>query len=378
MVKWLTTTAVLMGVLPLFVFASTAQAQTLVPDTVVTVKAEVVEVLGETSGTVAGTDIPQTTQTIRAKLLEGSEAGKIVTFNNDYLMLRAGDVFYARHTTNEVDSTDYWSVYEPYRLPVLGFVALLFLACLVVFGGKQGVRGLLALVASLFFIGYLLLPGILSGYSPVLLSIGISSLIIVAGSYVTHGLNRTTSAAVVGMLITIVLTGLLAFATVHLGHFSGYSDEEATYLNVNTAGSIDFVGLLLGSLMIGLLGVLYDAAIGQAVAVDELVRAAAHYSPKQLLARGLRIGREHIGALVNTLAIAYVGASLPLLLLFKLTSTQSIWITLNSELFATEVLRTMVGSIGLILAVPITTLVAVYMLYGRPDGSAAHSHGHKH
>lgn len=375
---WLPITAVLMAVLPLFVFVSTARAQTLVPDTVVTVKAEVVEVMGETAGTLPGTDVPQTTQTIRAKLLEGDDKGRIVTFDNDYLMLKEGELFYARHTTNQVDSTDYWSVYEPYRLPILGFVALLFLACLVAFGGKQGVRGLLALIASLFFIGYLLLPGILSGYSPMLLSIGISSLIIVAGSYLTHGLNRTTSAAVVGMLITIVLSGLLAFAAVYLGHFSGYSDEEATYLNFNTAGAIDFVGLLLGSLMIGLLGVLYDAAIGQAVAIDELVRAAAHYSPKQLLARGLRIGHEHIGALVNTLAIAYVGASLPLLLLFKLTSTQSIWITLNSELFATEVLRTMVGSIGLILAVPITTVVAVYMLHGRTDNSVVHSHGHKH
>jgi uncharacterized membrane protein len=366
-----------MSVLPLFVFVPTVGAQTLVSDTVVTVKAEVVEVMGEMSGTLPGTDVSHTTQIIRAKLLEGDEMGKVVTFDNDYLMLKVGEVFYARHTTNDIDGTDYWAVYEPYRLPVLWFVGFLFLACLIAFGGKQGVRGLLALVASLFFIGYLLLPGILSGYSPVLLSIAISSLIIVAGSYMTHGINRTTSAAVVGMLITIVLTGLLAYGAVHWGHFSGYTTDESTYLNFNTAGTIDFVGLLLGSLMIGLLGVLYDAAIGQAVAIDELARAAAHYSPKQLLARGLRIGREHIGALVNTLAIAYVGASLPLLLLFKLTSTQSIWITLNSELFATEIVRTLVGSIGLILAVPITTAVAVHMLHGR-RGESSSGHGHRH
>jgi uncharacterized membrane protein len=129
--------------------------------------------------------------------------------------------------------------------------------------------------------------------------------------------------------------------------------------------------------MIGLLGVLYDAAIGQAVAVEELAAAAAHYTRLDLWRRGMRIGREHIGALVNTLAIAYVGASLPLLLLLKLTTTQSIWVSINSELFATEIIRILIGSIGLILAVPITTVVAVYMLHGRKtEGSAVHTHHH--
>ena len=114
--------------------------------------------------------------------------------------------------------------------------------------------------------------------------------------------------------------------------------------------------------MIGLLGVLYDVAIGQAISVEELLRIAPHVPKKTIYNRAIRIGREHIGALVNTLAIAYVGASLPLLLLFSQSSTESIWITMNREIFATEIVRTMIGSIGLVLAVPITTVVSVWIL----------------
>ncbi|MES2203425.1 MAG: YibE/F family protein [Patescibacteria group bacterium] len=360
----------------IFLFAPFfAQAQTPVPDTVTIVKAQVTNAGSSTITTLPGTTIPQTYQTIRAQILEGSDAGKTVEFDNDYLTLKVGDVFYARHQTSALDGTDFWSVGEPYRLPVVEFFVGLFLLSLLLVGGKQGVRGLLALIAGLFFIIYLLLPGILAGYPPLLIAGGVSALIVIAGSYLTHGVNRATSAAVLGMLLTIAVVGTLAYLAVHLGRFSGYTTEESTYLNFDTQGSIDFVGLLLGSLMIGLLGVLYDAAIGQAVAVDELARAAIHWTRRELFVRGMRIGREHIGALVNILAIAYVGASLPLLLLFKVSSTQSIWVTLNSELFATEIIRITIGSIGLILAVPITTAVAVYLLHGGAgEGTSTHHH----
>jgi uncharacterized membrane protein len=169
------------------------------------------------------------------------------------------------------------------------------------------------------------------------------------------------------MITTIIFTGLLAYAAVTFTRLSGYNSEEAVYLNFNTHGIVDFRGLLLGGIMIGLLGVLYDVAISQAIAVEELFHAGgAQLSRKMVYKRAIRMGREHIGALVNTLAIAYVGLSLPLLLLYS-TSTASVHITLNQELFATEIIRTMIGSIGLILAVPITTLIAVFMIIKKND-----------
>ncbi|MBI3633646.1 MAG: YibE/F family protein [Candidatus Vogelbacteria bacterium] len=135
------------------------------------------------------------------------------------------------------------------------------MACVILFGGKQGTRGLISLVASFFFVSYLLLPGILNGYSPALISICVSSLIIVLGSYITHGFNRTTTSAVMGMIITIILTGLLAFWAIKTTRLSGFTNEEVSYLNFDTRGHIDLAGLLLGGMLIGLLGLLYDAAL---------------------------------------------------------------------------------------------------------------------
>jgi len=356
---------------------SAVHAQEVVLDTVTFAKAKVTQVLSEEEKKIPGTETSSIYQTIVVEVLEGEDMGKVLTLDNDYLLMKVGDVFYVRHSVNTADGTDFYSVGEPYRLPILIFVVVVFLIVLAVFGGRQGLRGLLALVASFFFIAFLLLPGMLKGYSPVLVSMGVASLIITLGSYITHGFNRTTTAAVFGMLATIVFTGALAYWSIYAAQLSGFTSEEITALNFATRGSLDLVGLLLGSMLIGLLGVLYDAAISQAIAVEELLRAGTHLSRTHITTRALRIGREHIGALVNILAIAYVGASLPLLLLLKLNATQSFLMTVNQELFAAELLRTMVGSIGLILAVPFTTLIAVWMLYGR-DFSSAASSGHTH
>ena len=176
---------------------------------------------------------------------------------------------------------------------------------------------------------------------------------------------------------------------------TGFNTEEVSYLNLNSRGGIDVIGLLLGGIMIGLLGVLYDIAIGQAITVEELLRIAPHVEKKTIYQRAIRIGREHIGALVNTLAIAYVGVSLPLLLLFTQGGTESVWVTMNREIFSTEIVRTMIGSIGLVLAVPITTMVSMWLLTRKNKRNVdatliekerhalehvghSHSHGHSH
>lgn len=341
-------------------------------------RAKVLSVISQSIRTIPGTNTSTTYQSLSAEILEGPDKGKIVEVDNDYLNLRPGDQFYANHSVGGMDAlSDTYNVQEPYRLPALELLVGLFVLTLIIFGGKQGIRGLLSLIASFAVIFYILLPGILAGYSPVLLSIGISSFIIVTGSYITHGFNRTTTAAVLGMIGSICITGLLAYWAVHASLLSGYTGEESTYLQFSTNGSINFVGLLLGGIMIGVLGILYDAAIGQAVAVEELKRAAAHYTSWQLYKRAQRIGREHIGALVNTLAIAYVGVSLPLLLLLHFTST-SFSATINQEIFATEIVRTLVGSIGLILAVPITTLISIWVWHKKNPSGAEATEGHEH
>jgi uncharacterized membrane protein len=345
--------------------APVAHAQEPVSDAVVTMKAQVTAVIAHERHDVPGTQVQSDYQTIQVSVLDGPEAGKSVTVQNDFLNMHVGDAFYLQHRTSSVDGTDVYTVSEPYRLPALGVLVGLFVLVVIVFGGKQGVRGLLSLVGSLFFIAVFLLPGILHGYSPILVSVGVASLIVLISSYVTHGFNRTTSTAVLGMVATVTVTAVLAYVAIPFAHLSGFNTEEAAYLNMNTQGSINFAGLLMGAILIGSLGVLYDAAIGQSVAVEELASVGETLSKREVYRRALRLGREHIGALVNTLAIAYVGAALPLLLLFYGFGTDTIGMALNREVFATEIVRTIIGSIGIVLAVPITTLIAVQMLVGK-------------
>ncbi len=350
----------------------------VVPDQVTMMRGRVLDIKKEATEAVPGTDAVSTQQTIDVEILTGAETGKHITIDNDYLKLDVGEVFYLTHTVSTLDSIDTYAVNDPYRLPQITLLVGLFVILVCIFGGKQGIRGLASLVGSFACIFFLLLPGILHGYSPLLMTISIASLIIVLGSYITHGFTRATTAAVVGMIATVSITGLLAYFAVSFTRLSGFGSEEAVYLNINARGSIDIIGLLLGGIIIGLLGVLYDAAIGQAVSVEELTRIAPHVPRRTIYARALRIGREHIGALVNTLAIAYVGAALPLMLLFYQTASASIGQIINTEIFATEIVRIMIGSIGLVLAVPITTLVSVFLLVKKPyDHTDSHTLEHE-
>ncbi|MDB5265345.1 MAG: hypothetical protein JWM39_58 [Parcubacteria group bacterium] len=338
-------------------------------------KAKVTSASESTTSPVVGTSVNEQSQTLTISVLDGPDKGTSATFENDFTQVKSGAIVYVRHSVSAQNGPDLWSVSDPYRLNVLIGLALVFLVLVFLFGGIQGIRGLATLLGSLVLIFYVLLPGIYAGISPVLVSIGVASLIIIVGSYLTHGFRRSTTAAMLGMIATVLITGAGTYYVIHAAQLSGFTTESNAYLNFNTGGTIDMVGLLFGGIMIGLLGVLYDIAIGQAVAVEELVRAASHYTRRQVYRRALRIGREHIGALINTLAIAYVGASLPLLLLFR-QSDVSIPYVINSELFATEIIRILMGSIGLILAVPITTLIASYFLTAKniPSEPSGHTH----
>lgn len=357
----------LFSVCALLVLATPVHAQISAQDTETLERAIVVSVGKESIEATPGTTATSKTQELTAEIVSGAEKGKTVTFKNDFSQLSVGESFYIRHLVRPSEQTEYYTVADPYRLPILGILLLIFVGLTIVVGGKQGIRGLLSLAGSMILIGYVLIPGIAHGYSPIAIAMGTASLIIIAGSYITHGVNRTTTAAVLGMITTVLVTGALAWFVVSFGHFSGYSSEDSTYVHYQFNGTINLIGLLMSGILIGLLGVLYDSAIGQAVAVEELMRAGAHLSRREIFLRAMRLGREHIGALVNTLAIAYVGASLPLLLLFS-TSSASLGFIVNSEGFATEIVRILVGSIGLMLAVPVTTLIATLVLarYGLP------------
>ncbi len=339
-------------------------------------RAEVTEVIAEELRFIPGTDVETVYQTVEVRFLEGPLADRVVEIEDDFLTLQKGDKVFVRYILT-INGEEFFSIAEPDRRGVLYFLVFLFALATVWLSGWQGVRALLSLVGSFLVIFYLLLPALLAGASPVLISSVVATIILAIAIYATHGFNLESNAALLGTVAAIVLTGFLAYFSVVMARLTGFASDEAVYLNFNTAGSLDFAGLLLAAIIIGVIGVLDDIAVTQAATVTELHLAAPHLTRKDLYRKVLRIGREHVSALVNTLVFAYVGASLPLILLFYM-SDQSAFMLINREVFSTEIVRTVVGSIGLILTVPITTLIAVLMLYGRVKEKRVVGHHHYH
>jgi uncharacterized membrane protein len=368
-------------ILILFIFLSvynSALSSELLQDKQEILKAKVVKIDESGTRAILGLDQDEKYQKITLIFLEGENKGSLMTLENDYIQLKVGQKFYLLKTVRSDDGKVTYSVSDVYRMPWIIFFILLFVILVIIFGGIQGVRGLLSLAGGLILIFYLLLPKIIAGVSPLFIGCIVASLISIIGSYITHGFNRTTTSAVIGMVSTVIFTGLLAYFAVQITSLSGMDSEEAMYILHNSHGAINLQGLLLSGIIIGLLGVLYDSAIGQAISVEELWRADPNLSKKYVFKRALRIGREHIGALVNTLSLAYVGAALPLLVLFSFPSYGSVNLLINRELFATEIIRAMIGSIGLVLAVPITTFISVWMLHGVKFTGHKHEHSHSH
>ena len=343
----------------LFAFSLSADAVDLYQEDHGTWNTKVVEIIEQGERDIPGFDIDTFYQIIDAEILEGTRKGEIITINNDFVRLEKGDKFFVNYLLNP-DGSEVYSMSEPDRRIPLYFFIGLFVLVILFFGKFQGLRSLLSLAGSFFVIIFFLLPNILNGANPVVISVIASTVILVLAIYLTHGVNKKSTSALLGTIITIFFTGILASVAVNVCKFSGFASDESVYLNIVTGGQINFNGLLLGAIIIGVLGILDDIAITQASAVKELHGAAPHLSRKDIYRKSLRIGREHVGALVNTLALAYAGAAMPLLLLVYSSGFTSM--ILNKEIFATEVIRTIVGSIGLILAVPITTLIAVLML----------------
>ena len=365
------------GTLLFLLLSPVVHAQEIHNDYQGTWHGKVVEVLDEEVRTIPGTDTEHLYQSIKAEVLDGPKQGEVITIENDYLALEKGDKFYFNYNVY-IDGSETYGIISIDRLDSLLVIIGIFILAVIIFGGWQGVRSLGALAGSFFAIFYILMPGILGGWHPLLLSVLVASGILFAAIFLTHGFNRESVVAYSGTMIAVLLTGLFALFSVHITDLSGFASEAATYLNFNTRGSLDFTALLLGAIIIGVLGVLDDIAVTQAAIVTELYTSNPSLSRTEVYRKALRVGREHVGALVNTLVLAYTGASLPLLLHFYLASSD-ISMAINTELFATEIVRTIVGSIGLILAVPIVTLLAVFYLRGyEPKHAHTHSHGHVH
>jgi uncharacterized membrane protein len=239
---------------------------------------------------------------------------------------------------------------------VLVWLAVAFAAAVVLLGRLRGLAALAGLVASIAVLLTFVLPAILEGHSPLAVAIVGSAAIAFLALYVAHGFTAMTTVALLGTLSSLALTAVLANVFVEIAQISGFASEEAIVVQIGAA-RIDLAGIILGGVVIGALGAIDDMTVTQASAVWELRSADPRMSRRSLAAAGLRIGRDHVASTVNTLALAYAGASMPVLLLLIL-SRQSLATVASGEVIATEIVRTLVGSIGLVAAVPVTTWLA--------------------
>ncbi len=323
-------------------------------------------------------------QKITVEIISGDEKGvlfehdwQFTQSNSDRQKFEVGDkVVVVKVIGNQ---TQYY-VAEPYRLPSVIWVFALFVLIAFLFAGKKGLSALVGLVFSIFVIIKFILPQIVAGRDPVLISVIGAFIILFVALYLAHGFNKRTHVAMVGTSVTLAISALFATFVVSFTQLFGLGSEEAISLLQGPFKDINLQGLLLGGIIIGALGVLDDVTTAQSATVAEIHRANPKLGVKELYKRGSAVGKEHIASLINTLALAYVGASLPLMLIFTKVDFP-LWINLNSEFIVEELMRTLIGSSALILAVPITTYIAARIFHNDPvdrnvEIKPMHTHSH--
>jgi uncharacterized membrane protein len=313
---------------------------------------------------------PQGERRYLLEILDGDRAGEQVeAVSRQYLAPGTTEVEAAQYAAGDEVAVSIFTgaaggfaeISDPWRLPLLAAVAALFSVVVLVVGGWRGLRSLVALAFTLTVVVKVLLPLLLRGYDAVLLALAAAVAISAVTLLLTEGPRRTTLAALLGTVAALGLTAALTAAFTTLARFSEIqaSGDAAAVLGV-FGGRLDPTGLLLAAVVLGALGVIDDVTVTQAAAVDQLHAADPQGGRGRLFARAMEIGRSHIAATVNTLVLAYVGASLPLLVLLAVAQEPPLAV-LNGELMAVEIVRALVGSIGIAAAVPLTTAIAVGM-----------------
>ncbi len=312
------------------------------------------------------------------KILEGEYAGQIKSLTSKGYDYEVGDRVYIDHTIDRF--SDYWNIGEILRYDILIYTSILFLAIVIVLYGWKGVRALLSLSLSLLVIFFVLLPLTLKGYNPVFVASIVSILLLVITMIFTHGYNKVTMSAFFGCAVSVFITIIISYIIIIKAKFTGFNSEEATYLYYNTSGMINFKLLTISSFIIGVIGVVNDGAITQSGMVRELKRLNSNLNFFEYYKRAMKVGNEHAGTLINTLLLVYVSSSLPLLL-FLYTGDTPIHILLNKEVISVEIIKALVGCIGLLLSIPLSTLFACYMIRDedvKSDIEYTHPHGHIH
>lgn len=284
---------------------------------------------------------------------------------NDLIPVDKGTRVLVQGTISEEPEAQLYVV-DVIRTRGLLWIAIAFAAMLLVVAGMYGAYALTGLIFSFAVIFNGIIPAILEGYPPVVVGLAGALLILVVTLYVSHGFNRKSLSAFAGIALALLIVGVTASIAVDRLYFTGFSAEEAVYLNIEAGDSLNLVGLVVAGIIIAAIGVLDDIAISQAATVFTLASVDPSLRGMNLFRKAMSVGRDHISAVINTLVLAYTGAALPLILLLTIRQFP-LGLVINGEIVAEEIVRTLISSAGLILAVPLTTWIAVWLAQKTPE-----------
>lgn len=354
-----------------------------------TYRARVIDIIESGPIDLGGTT--QTYQRARVEVLEGDYSGLLMEIDyGRFRILPQGQILRPSDDIFVLIGKRPDGVVEAFfvdfaREQSLLVLLAIFVTAIILLGRWKGVRSLLALSFSLFVIISYIVPRILAGEDPLRVSLIGSGILLGVSLYLTYGWTWKTHASVLSMFLVLVITGTLAVLFVQVARLTGSGSEESLFLTQMSDVNINLRGLLLGGIIIGALGVLDDLVTTQASAVFELHHTDPRLEFRALFEKAMRIGQDHVAATVNTLVLAYVGTSLPLLLLFTLGSGNYGYF-INVEFVTEEIVRALVGSLGLVAAVPLTTSLAALIALNRhrvsaewrallgPEGDGHHHH----
>jgi uncharacterized membrane protein len=305
-----------------------------------------------------------TIETLSVVPQSGSQAGQPIQVTYDTqgisdLNLHIGDIIILEKATASGKTT--YSVESKYRLAPISLIAVVFVLLVVLIAGWKGLGSFIGLAISLAVIFAYIVPQILAGSDPLTVCLMGAIAILIITTYTAHGISKQTTIALGSTLLALFLTYGLSILFVQLSLLTGYIDENSLAIHFGTGHLINLKGLLLGGIIIGTLGALNDITTTQAATIFELAKTDSNLHFKHLFKKGIVVGREHIVSMINTLVLAYAGSSLSIFIfLFFNSNYYPLWVILNSETLNEEVIRTIAGTMGLVLVVPIVTAIATY------------------
>ncbi|QIB68783.1 YibE/F family protein [Aminipila butyrica] len=309
----------------------------------------------------------------KAEFTNGPDKGKAVTMLQyiDYMYavqpdtVSKGDSIVVSYTADPTNSQKIWMFIDYNRIHYMVFICLAFFALIILIGRSKGLATIISLIFTAGAVFLVYIPGILGGQNIYLSTIVISIFIILMSLCVLNGVNIKTFCAVLGNMGGLAVAGILALLTNQLLGITGIVDEDCLFLMyVNSQHPLDLRAIVWGSIVIGSLGAVMDVAMSIASAMNELAETMEHRTVKRMIRSGMNIGKDAIGTMTNTLILAYIGGSLATVLLLVASNKDPLYL-FNMEMIVVEVLQGIIGSTGILFAVPVTVIIAAYLYDNR-------------